>query len=118
VTTVYLIGLTIALLIIPGIGAAIYLTEYARYNWWTRAIPLRHQYTGGVPSIVSDSSICPLCTVLHFNFLYYSRSLDPGLLLLPTLISTTEEAILACTAISKRAGLSLGATKWQTIFIM
>ncbi len=116
-TTVYLIGLTIALLIIPGIGAAIYLTEYARDNWWTRAIRYAINTLAGVPSIVFGLfGFALFVTVLHFNFSILSGALTLVCLLLPTLISTTEEAILAVPQYQREAGLSLGATKWQTIF--
>jgi phosphate transport system permease protein len=116
VTTVYLIALTIALLIIPGIGAAIYLTEYARDNWLTRAIRYAINTLAGVPSIVFGLfGFALFVTALHFNFSILSGALTLVCLLLPTLISTTEEAIRAVPEYQREAGLSLGATKWQTI---
>jgi phosphate transport system permease protein len=117
VSTVYLIALTIALLIIPGIGAAIYLTEYARDNWITHAIRYAINTLAGVPSIVFGLfGFALFVTALHFNFSILSGALTLVCLLLPTLISTTEEAIRAVPAYQREAGLSLGATKWQTIF--
>jgi phosphate transport system permease protein len=117
VTTLYLIGLTILILIIPGIGAAIYLTEYARDNWLTRAIRYAINTLAGVPSIVFGLfGFALFVTVLHFNFSILSGALTLVCLLLPTLISTTEEAILAVPHYQREAGLALGATKWQTIF--
>ncbi len=116
VTTVYLIVLTIALLVIPGIGAAIYLTEYARDNWLTRIIRYAVNTLAGVPSIVFGLfGFALFVTALHFNFSILSGALTLVCLLLPTLISTTEEAILAVPQYQREAGLSLGATKWQTI---
>lgn len=117
VTTLYLIGLTIALLIIPGVGAAIYLTEYARDNWLTSAIRYAINTLAGVPSIVFGLfGFALFVTVLHFNFSILSGALTLVCLLLPTLISTTEEAIRAVPHYQREAGLALGATKWQTIF--
>jgi phosphate transport system permease protein len=116
VTTVYLIGLSILLLIIPGIGTAIYLTEYARDNWLTRSIDYAVSTLAGVPSIVFGLfGFALFVTVLHFNFSILSGALTLVCLLLPTLIRTTEEAILAVPHFQREAGLSLGATKWQTI---
>lgn len=116
VTTVYLIGLSILLLIIPGVGTAIYLTEYARDNWLTRGIDYAIGTLAGVPSIVFGLfGFALFVTVLHFNFSILSGALTLVCLLLPTLIRTTEEAILAVPHYQREAGLALGATKWQTI---
>jgi phosphate transport system permease protein len=116
VTTVYLIALTIALLIIPGIGTAIYLTEYARDNWATNAVRYAINTLAGVPSIVFGLfGFALFVTALHFNFSILSGALTLVCLLLPTLICTTEEAILAVPRYQIEAGLALGATKWQTI---
>jgi phosphate transport system permease protein len=116
VTTIYLIALTIAMLIIPGIGTAIWLTEYARDNWLTAAIRFAINTLAGVPSIVFGLfGFVLFVTVLHFNFSILSGALTLVCLLLPTLISTTEEAIRAVPEYQREAGLALGATKWQTI---
>jgi phosphate transport system permease protein len=116
VATVYLIGITIAMLIIPGIGTAIWLTEYARDNWLTNAIRYAINTLAGVPSIVFGLfGFALFVTALHFNFSILSGALTLVCLLLPTLISTTEEAIRAVPHYQREAGLALGATKWQTI---
>jgi phosphate transport system permease protein len=116
VTTLYLIGLTVLILVIPGVGAAIYLTEYARDNGLTRTIRYAINTLAGVPSIVFGLfGFVLFVTVLHFNFSILSGSLTLVCLLLPTLISTTEEALLAVPGFQREAGLALGATKWQTI---
>jgi phosphate transport system permease protein len=115
-TTIYLIGVTIILLIVPGIGTAIYLTEYAPDNWVTSAIRYAINTLAGVPSIVFGLfGFALFVTALHFNFSILSGALTLVCLLLPTLISTTEEAIRAVPHYQREAGLSLGATKWQTI---
>ncbi len=116
VTTVYLIALTIALLIVPGIGAAVYLTEYARDNWLTQAIRYAINTLAGVPSIVFGLfGFALFVTALHFNFSILSGALTLVCLLLPTLISTSEEAIRAVPHYQREAALALGATKWQMI---
>ncbi len=116
IATIYLIGLTILLLVIPGIGTAIYLTEYAPENWVTGAIRYAINTLAGVPSIVFGLfGFALFVTVLHFNFSILSGALTLVCLLLPTLISTSEEAIRAVPQYQREAGLSLGATKWQTI---
>jgi phosphate transport system permease protein len=116
ITTLYLIILTIALLLIPGIGAAIYLTEYARDNWLTNAIRYAINTLAGVPSIVFGLfGFTLFVTALHFNFSILSGALTLVCLLLPTLISTSEEAIRAVPNYQREAAMALGATKWQSI---
>jgi phosphate transport system permease protein len=116
ITTLYLIALTIALLIIPGIGAAVYLTEYASDNWLTRTIRYAINTLAGVPSIVFGLfGFTLFVTALHFNFSILSGALTLVCLLLPTLISTAEEAMRAVPNYQREAALALGATKWQAI---
>ena len=94
ITTIYLTGLTMLILIPPGIGAAIYLTEYARDNWLTRVIRYGVSTLAGVPSIIFGLfGFAVFVTALHFKFSILSGALTLACLLLPTIISTTEEAL-------------------------
>lgn len=116
VSTLYLIMLTMVILIPPGIGAAIYLAEYAKDNWFTRLIRYGVDTLAGVPSIVFGLfGFAVFVTMLHFRFSILSGALTLVCLLLPTLIRTSEEAIKAVPYGHREAALSLGATKWQTI---
>jgi phosphate transport system permease protein len=116
VSTIYLVGLTIAILLIPGIGAGIYLAEYAPDNRMTRIIRYGIETLAGIPSIVFGLfGFALFVTALHFNFSLLSGALTLVCLLLPTLIRTTEEAIKAVPRGHREGGLALGATKWQTI---
>ncbi len=105
------------LLVVPGVGAAIYLTEYAPDNWLTNVVRYAINTLAGVPSIVFGLfGFVLFVTALHFNFSIMAGALTLVCLLLPTLISTTEEAIRTVPGYQREAGLSLGATKWQTIY--
>jgi phosphate transport system permease protein len=116
VSTLYLIVLTMVILIIPGLGAAIYLAEYARNNWFTRIVRYAVETLAGVPSIVFGLfGFAVFVTVLHFKFSILSGALTLVCLLLPTLIRTSEEAIKAVPRGHREASLALGTTKWQTI---
>jgi phosphate transport system permease protein len=116
VSTIYLIALTIGILIVPGIGAGIYLAEYAPDNRLTRFIRYGIDTLAGIPSIVFGMfGLALLVTVLHFNFSILSGALTLVCLLLPTMIRTTEEAIRAVPRGHREGSLALGATKWQTI---
>jgi len=116
VSTIYLLALTLAVLVVPGIGAAIYLNEYAPQNRFTHLIRYGIDTLAGIPSIVFGLfGFALFVTVLHFNFSILSGALTLACLLLPTLIRTTEEAIKVVPRSDREASLALGATKWQTI---
>jgi len=116
VGTLYLLGITLAILVVPGIGAGIYLAEYARDNRLTRAVRYAVEVLAGVPSIVFGLfGFALFVTALHFNFSILSGALTLVCLLLPTLIRTTEESIRAVPRSYREASLAMGASKWQTI---
>lgn len=116
VTTVYLVLLTTAILTPLGIGAAIYLAEYAPDNRFTGAIRYVVEMLAGVPSIVMGLFGYALFVVaLQFNFSLLSGALTLVCLELPTMIRSVEEALKTVPRGYREASLSLGATKWQTI---
>jgi phosphate transport system permease protein len=116
VGTLYLLGITLAILIIPGIGAGIYLAEYARDNRLTRLVRYAVETLAGVPSIVFGLfGFALFVTSLHFNFSILSGALTLVCLLLPTLVRTTEEAIRTVPRSYREASLAMGASKWQTV---
>lgn len=116
VGTFYLVIVTLVILVPPGIGAAVYLAEYATDNWFTRIIRYGVETLAGVPSIIFGLfGFAVFVTVLHFNFSILSGALTLVCLLLPTLIRTAEEAIKAIPRDYREAALAMGATKWQTI---
>lgn len=115
--SIYVI-LGVILLIVPlGVGAAIYLEEYAdRERWWNRLIELNIQNLAGVPSIVYG--ILGLAFIvrgpLDLGFVVAAASLTVGLLVLPTVIIASREAIRAVPGSIREGSLALGATEWQT----
>jgi len=99
-----------------GIGAAIYLAEYAGDNRLTRAIRLAILNLAGIPSIVYGLfGLGAFVLFLSFGTSILAGSLTLGLMTLPVVISTAEEAILAVPSEFRVVSLSLGATRWQTI---
>ncbi|MBN2100025.1 MAG: phosphate ABC transporter permease PstA [Dehalococcoidia bacterium] len=115
--TLYLIGLTMAISVPLGLGAAVYLSEYAPDNRMTRLIRYGTEVLAGVPSIVFGLfGFALFVTALHFNFSILSGALTLACLLLPTLIRTSEEALRAVPRSHREAALALGATKWQTVW--
>lgn len=117
--TIWVVGLT-ALITIPlGVGAAIYLEEYAdRDRWWNRAIELNIQNLAAVPSIVYG--ILGLAFFVR-GFLglgqtVLAAALTLALLVLPIVIISSREAIRAVPDSIRQGSLALGATQWQTIW--
>jgi phosphate transport system permease protein len=110
--------LGVIVLIVPlGVGAAIYLEEYAdRERWWNRLIELNIQNLAGVPSIVYG--ILGLAFIvrgpLDLGFVVAAGSLTVALLVLPTVIIAAREAIRAVPQSIRDGALALGATEWQT----
>lgn len=114
--TIYLtFGTAIAALPL-GIGAAIYLAEYAGDNLLTRTIHIAIVNLAGIPSIVYGLFGLG-AFVLFFNLgtSIIAGSLTLGLMTLPVVISTAEEAILSVPQEFRVVSLSLGATRWQTV---
>ncbi len=114
--SIWLMLLT-ALIAIPlGVGAAIYLEEYAGRNKFTRIIEINISNLAGVPSIVYGI----LGLALFVRGMALGRSVLAGaltmaLLILPIIIISSQEAIRAVPSSIREASYALGATKWQTI---
>jgi len=114
-TVVLTFGTAIAAIPI-GIGAAIYLAEYARDTWLTRLIRLAIINLAGIPSVVYGLFGLGLFVLfLQFGTSILAGSLTLGLLTLPVVISTAEGAILSVPQSFRVVSISLGGTRWQTI---
>ncbi|HEX2906355.1 MAG TPA: phosphate ABC transporter permease PstA [Phototrophicaceae bacterium] len=107
-----------ALVCMPvAIGAAIYLAEYARDNRLTRWVRLAIVNLAGIPSVVYGLfGLGVFVLFLGFGTSILAGSLTLGIMTLPVIISTSEEAIVAVPNRFRVVSLSLGATRWQTIW--
>lgn len=116
--TIWVIGVVAATCVPIGVGAAIYLEEYAdKSRWWNRAIELNIQNLAAVPSIVYG--------ILGLAFLVrgpvglgqtvLAGALTLSLLVLPIVIIASREALRAVPNSIRLASLALGATPWQTV---
>jgi phosphate transport system permease protein len=111
-----LVMIVTALTAIPmGVGAGVYLEEYAPKNWFTGLIEINIANLAGVPSIVYGLMALGLF-VYQFKFgqSILSAGLTLALLILPIVIVATREAIRAVPSSMREAAYALGATKWQT----
>ncbi|HPS58595.1 MAG TPA: phosphate ABC transporter permease PstA [Spirochaetota bacterium] len=109
-----------SLISIPvGIITAIYLTEYAKNRRIVKIIRLGINNLAGVPSVVFGLFGLSLFVIFFgFGTSILAGSLTLGLLNLPVIIRSTEESLQVVPATYREASLSLGATKWQTIYKM
>jgi len=98
-----------------GVGAGVYLEEYAPRNWMTDLIEINVTNLAGVPSIVYGLLALGLF-VYQFGLgqSILTAGLTLGLLILPVVIVSTREAIRAIPAAIREGAYALGATKWQT----
>ncbi len=107
-----------ALFSVPlGIGAAIYLSEYAADNKVTRLIRVAIINLAGIPSVVYGLFGLGLFVLfLNFGTSIIAGSLTLSIMTLPIIISTAEEALRAVPLSFRVISVSLGGTKWQTIW--
>jgi phosphate transport system permease protein len=116
VGTFYLMLGTIIFALPLGVMAGIYLTEYARDNWFTRAINLAIVNLAGVPSIVYGLfGLGVFVLMFHFGMSLLSASLTLACQALAMTVTTSREAILAVPREYREGSLAVGATRWQTI---
>ena len=106
-----------ALVAIPiGIGGTIYLAEYARDTWLTRCIRLAIVNLAGIPSIVYGLFGLGLFVLFMKMGTYIAAgALTLGIMTLPVVISTAEEALRAVPTEFRTVNASLGGTRWQGI---
>ncbi len=99
-----------------GVVSAIYLTEYARQGRTVRVIRIGVNCLAGVPSVVFGLFGLGLFVVFfHFGSSILSGALTLGILILPTIIGASEEALKSVPQTFREASLALGVSKWQTI---
>ncbi len=99
-----------------GVAIAIYLSEYARDNNFTRAIRLAIINLAGIPSVVYGLFGLGLFVLaLGFGSSMLAGSLTLSIMTLPVIISTSEEALRSVPQSFRTVSASLGGTRWQTI---
>jgi phosphate transport system permease protein len=99
-----------------GVAAAIYLSEYAPENWFTRAINLAIINLAGVPSIVHALfGLGAFVLFFRFGTSILAASLTLAVMTLPVVIVATRESLQAVPMAFREACWNMGATRWQTI---
>ena len=114
--TVYIVIATLVIVIPLGVGAAIYLTEYAQNKKIVAAIEYASETLSGIPSVIYG-----LVGLLFFcQFMSFGRSLIAGALTLvimnlPTVMRTTQESLKTVPQSYREGAFGLGAGKWRVI---
>lgn len=99
-----------------GVFTAVYLVEYARDDWFTRALRLAVRSLAGVPSVVFGLfGLSFFVIFIRFGPSLLSAGLTLGCLALPVIVGASESALLAVPRDYRDASYALGATQWQTI---
>jgi phosphate transport system permease protein len=116
--TLWIIGFTILFIVPIGVGAAVYLEEYAnKESKFAQAVEINIQNLAAVPSIIYG--LLGLAFIardpLNLGFVVLTASLTLALLVLPVVIIVGREAIKAVPPSIREGSLALGATQWQTI---
>jgi len=116
VGTFYLTIGAIAVALPLGVVSAVYLSEYAKQGTFIRIIRIGLNCLAGVPSVVFGLfGLAFFVVFLKFGSSILSGSLTLGILILPTIIGASEEALKAVPSTFREASLALGVSKWQTI---
>jgi phosphate transport system permease protein len=121
ISSLWLLGL-VALMAIPvGVGAAVFLEEYAPESRFKRIVQTNIANLAGVPSIVYGILGLSLFVrafgfrKLAIGYSLWSGALTLSLLVLPVIVIATQEALRTVPSSLRQAALALGATKWQVI---
>lgn len=114
--TLYLVAGAIAIALPLGVGAAIYLHEYTKEGILTKIIRGGADLLNGTPSIVFGLfGFAFFVLYLKLGFSLLAGQITLAFMILPTIIRTTEEALISVPQSLREGSLALGATKWQTI---
>ena len=115
--TIYVVSIAGVIAFSLGVGAAIYLEEYATRNWFARVVQINIANLAGVPSIVYGIlGLEIFVRSLGLGQSVLAGSLTLALLVLPIIIISAEEALRAVPRSIREGAYALGATRWQAIW--
>ncbi len=116
VNTLYILGLTLGSAVPAGVGAAIYLNEYAKPGALVKLIDFTTETLAGIPSVIFGLfGMVFFGGVLGMGFSLISGSLTLTLMVLPLIVRNTQEALRAVPEGYRSAALGMGAGRWYMI---
>lgn len=114
--TLYLILLTLLIALPLGVGAAVYLNEYASSKRFIKVVEFTTETLAGIPSIIYGLvGMLVFVKVLGFGTSLLSGCCTLTIMILPTIIRTTQESLKTVPLGYREGALGLGATKWYMI---
>lgn len=118
-TTLYMVLITIIIATPIGICAAIYLVEYAKPGKVVRIIRFATESLAGIPSIIFGLfGFIMFVTIFGLGWSILSGALTLSIMILPTIVRTTEEALKSVPDTLRQGSLALGASKFRTILFV
>ena len=115
--TILFMSIVIPLSFIFGVGTALYLEQYAKESIFKKVIEINNQTLAGVPSVVFGLlGLTIFVYALHLGESIIAAALTMSLLVLPTVVVASQEAIRSVPRSLLEASYGLGATKWQTMY--
>lgn len=116
VNTLFVVALTLGISLPLGIGAAIYLTEYARHRSLVALIEFAAETLAGIPSILyALVGVIVFCSGMGLRKTLVSGSLTLAIMVLPTILRTVQENLKTVPKSYREGALGLGAGKWRMI---
>lgn len=118
INTLIMIGVALLIAVPVGVFSAVYLTEYAKKgNKLVRVIRMMAETLTGIPSIVYGLfGMLFFVTALHLSYSLLAGTLTVAIMVLPTVLRTTEEALIAVPQSFREGSFGLGAGKLRTVF--
>ena len=119
INTLYIVVITLLIVTPIGIASAIYLTQYARQGKLVKTIRFTTEVLSGVPSIVFGLfGYTVFCVMMGMGHSILAGCLTMTICILPTIVRTTEESLLAVPESYKEGALALGAGKTRVVLGM
>ena len=116
ISTMYMVVIGLGIAAPIGIGAAVYLNEYAKQGRFVKGIRFATESLAAVPSILFGLfGMLFFLTTLKLGFSILSGALTISMMVLPTMVKTTEEALKTVPVSYREGSLALGASKFATI---
>ena len=115
-STLYIVIATLLIVLPLGVGAAVYLTEYAQNKKLVAAIEYAAETLSGIPSIIYGLvGMLVFCEVLGMGTSLLAGALTLAIMNLPTILRTTQESLKTVPQSYREGAFGLGAGKWRTI---
>ena len=116
INTVYIVAITLLIAVPIGISSAIYLTQYAKQGRLVKAIRFTTEVLSGIPSIIFGLfGYTVFCILFRLQISILAGCLTMTICILPTIVRTTEESLIAVPLAYKEGAMALGAGKLRVI---